>query len=397
MSSRASKTRFPAFSVPSGLPQFVPVQAVILAAELLLAIPVGWLLTRIWQGGIVWIMGGAVSGVLVLYAAQWFYTYTAKPNATARKLGQALVGMAIGFCIVHSNLVAIAPDLPIFTLLTLFLLLSGMAIGYLYSRFSQTNLLTALLATVPGGVSIMSSLAAEYGKNVALVALVQIIRVTMVIVLIPLLARASVESVSIAPPAFDFAHLIHWQIADLSYLAFALGLTTLTTLLLTRWKVPAAPFVAGLIVGVGFNAGLNALTSPLDMLPAIDFTPPPLVSLLGQILLGVTIGEYWGNKPKVSRNAILYALVSVGLTLLAGLLATGLAMQLTGWDWLTCLLITAPGGAPEMILVALSLNHNVELVTAGHLVRLLAINASLPLWVYVFRTLDRRLTPVSSQ
>jgi uncharacterized protein len=62
-----------------------------------------------------------------------------------------------------------------------------------------------------------------------------------------------------------------------------------------------------------------------------------------------------------------------------------LASSLTNWDWLTCLLVTAPGGSAEMILVALSLNHNVEIVTAGHLIRLLAINCSLPLWVFLFR------------
>jgi uncharacterized membrane protein AbrB (regulator of aidB expression) len=78
------------------------------------------------------------------------------------------------------------------------------------------------------------------------------------------------------------------------------------------------------------------------------------------------------------------------MTLTAGFLDALLAMQLTQWDWLTCMLVTAPGGAPEMILVALSLNHQVETVTAGHLVRLMVINASLPLWV-LFRRLDRRL------
>jgi hypothetical protein len=83
--------------------------------------------------------------------------------------------------------------------------------------------------------------------------------------------------------------------------------------------------------------------------------------------------------------------MSVGMTLVAGGLATILAMELTSWDWLTCLLVTAPGGSAEMILVALTLHHNVEIVTAGHLVRLIAINSSLPIWVYLFRRLDNQL------
>ena len=87
----------------------------------------------------------------------------------------------------------------------------------------------------------------------------------------------------------------------------------------------------------------------------------------------------------------MYALIPVAMTIGAGFIAAVIALVLTPWDWLTCMLVTAPGGAPEMILVSLALEHNVEIVTAGHLVRLMAINGSLPIWVLLFRHLDRRL------
>lgn len=76
------------------------------------------------------------------------------------------------------------------------------------------------------------------------------------------------------------------------------------------------------------------------------------------------------------------------MTLIVGAIAAILAMKLTTWDWLTCLLVTAPGGSAEMILVALTLNHHVEIVTTGHIVRLIAINSSLPLWLFLFRRFD---------
>jgi uncharacterized membrane protein AbrB (regulator of aidB expression) len=64
-------------------------------------------------------------------------------------------------------------------------------------------------------------------------------------------------------------------------------------------------------------------------------------------------------------------------------------MFLTHWDWLTCLLMAAPGGSPEMILIALVLNHNVETITAAHLVRLLAINIYLPLLIWALEKYGR--------
>ncbi len=37
-----------------------------------------------------------------------------------------------------------------------------------------------------------------------------------------------------------------------------------------------------------------------------------------------------------------------------------------------------------MILVALALNHNPEIVTLAHSVRLMALNLFLPLWIFYF-------------
>jgi len=152
-------------------------------------------------------------------------------------------------------------------------------------------------------------------------------------------------------------------------------------------KIPAGEFFGAIVAGIAFNPLLDSLPFIGD----INFTLPPLVNIVGQMLLGITIGEYWGDKPTFGKRSIVYALMSVGMTLVAGGLATILAMELTSWDWLTCLLVTAPGGSAEMILVALTLHHNVEIVTAGHLVRLIAINSSLPIWVYLFRRLDNQL------
>jgi len=121
-----------------------------------------------------------------------------------------------------------------------------------------------------------------------------------------------------------------------------------------------------------------------------DFSLPPLFNLVGQILLGITIGEYWGMNPNLSRATVARATVPVMITFVAGLLLAGIARLVTSWDWLTCLLVTAPGGSPEMIWIALSLNHDVEIVTAGHLLRLVAINALLPAMIVIGQYFEQR-------
>ncbi|MCP6759127.1 MAG: AbrB family transcriptional regulator [Fischerella sp. CENA71] len=355
-------------------------QLIILSLELLLAIPFGLALSHFNFGGIAWIFGGIISGALVFQTCRVFYNYSPKPNRAARQVGMMLVGITIGASNAHANLANITPGVPVFVFLTLFLMICGGCIGYIYSRLSKTNLLTSMLATVPGGVGVMSAIAADYNKNVTLVALVQALRVTSVVFLIPLIARVTNHTSN--QPQISPTN----QPYSLELLLLVLFISTLAVYIAKFLKVPAAPFFASLLVGITFNPILNYLPLGSD----IYFTPPLLIKLLGQMLLGITIGEYWGEKPTFQKRTIGYALISVAMTLAAGVAATLLAMQLTSWDWLTCLLVTAPGGAAEIILVALTLDHNVEIVTAGHVIRLIAINSFLPIWLFLFRYFENK-------
>ncbi|BAT54809.1 Putative ammonia monooxygenase [Nostoc sp. NIES-3756] len=363
--------------------QLIFKQLTILCLEMLAALPLGWGLTKLHFGGISWIFGGIAAGTAILQGCRIFYNYSPKPNRTARKVGMGLVGLTVGASNANSNIMSLAAGVPIFIFLTLFLLLCGVGIGYLYSRLTKTNILTAMLATVPGGVGVMSSIAADYNRNVTLVALVQAIRVTSVVLLIPFIARTSVGN-SWMPPLPIKGVLIDFAPLQLELLAVVLLLTGIIVYLAIVLNIPAGDFFGALVLGATFNSLLHYLPFASD----IQFHPPLLVNIIGQMLLGITIGEYWGEKPNFGKRTVGYALMSVAMTLVAGAIAAIIATQLTSWDWLTCLLVTAPGGSAEMILVSLALHHNVEVVTAGHLIRLIAINSSLPLWLFLFRRLD---------
>ncbi|MBE9227933.1 AbrB family transcriptional regulator [Phormidium sp. LEGE 05292] len=359
---------------------------VTLGVELLLSLPLGFAFGKIFPiGGIAWIFGGIAAGALTIYTSR-FTKWEIKPHPIARKIGQALVGTTIGFSITNGNLEAVYSELPTFLFLTLFIMITGVFTGWFFSKVSRTNIFTAMLATTPGGVGIMSSFAAEYNKDVSLVSLVQVIRVTSVVIIIPILARSLANSNGTSVSSF-IKNLFPTDTLSLLLLIILLICTFLVVQLAKKWQIPTPFFFGALLVGISFSYCLNLV----PFLDEINFTPPYLVNLIGQALLGISIGESWGNNPKIKKRTIFYALIPVSLTIVAGFIAAGFATLLTPWDWLTCMLVTAPGGAAEMILVALSLNHNVEVVTAGHLIRLIALNASLPLWLLFFRYLEERV------
>ena len=235
----------------------------------------------------------------------------------------------------------------------------------------------------------MAAIAADYNKNVTQVALVQVIRVTSVVLLIPMVARILTDDYINSPQIIQPAEFINFTPSYFGLFLLVSVLSLLAVYIAISCKIPAAHFFAALLVGITFNPVINSLHLATGI---THFTFPPIIRVIGQTLLGITIGEYWGEKPDFRKRTIAYALMSTAMTLFAGAIAAYFAMQLTSWDWLTCMLVTAPGGSAEMILVALTLNHDVEVVTVGHLVRLIAINSSLPIWVFLFRRLDGQLS-----
>jgi len=365
----------------------------LIALEIVFALFAGLGLIAIGTGEGSWILGGIAAGAFVIYSYRSRYHGSVEPNRNARKLGQMLTGLTVGCSVQINDLTALPSQLPVFLLLTAFLILSSGAIGYLYSRLEKTDLLTALLANVPGNIGIMSSVAADYGRNASLVSLIQLLRFTSVTLIVPAIANISNSHDVGATLNRLGKDLLAFNPTYLGLLGLLLSMTLLAVKIGTRLKVPVANFFCAILVGILFNQFAGQFLPA----PYADFNLPLSFKVMGQVLLGITIGEFWGISAIPSRLTVAYASIPVGLMLLVGLISAAIAKLTMPWDWLTCLLVTAPGGSPEMIWIALALNHDVEIVTTGHLVRLLTINLLLPALVSLGCYLENHLTRVESR
>jgi uncharacterized protein len=355
-------------------------QLAVLGLDFLIAIPLD-LVFRPIVGSIHWLLSGLVAGAIVLYGYRQLYSSVPPASKEIRQIGLGLIGLAVGFSINADSLIGVLGQIPVFVAISLILLASCTLIGYIYARISGINLLTALLATIPGNLLLVTSIAADYDRNPALVSLVQLIRYTSVILLIPFIAKVSTTAASVSRSA---RHVFTLTPLSLGLLLLVGLLTGLSVYIAYRLKIMAAPYFGALVAGIAFNPLMQSLS-----IAPTDFHLPLIVNILGQLLLGISIGEYWGNKPALSQRTVAYALISVLLTIFVGFALASLVMLVTGWDWLTCVLVAAPGGAAELVLVALTLNHHVEIVTAGQVIRLIAINCALPIWFALVRRLDQ--------
>ncbi len=357
----------------------------IFATEGLVAIAIGFGLTALGLGSAAWILGGIGAGALVFYGYRMSGNSPIQPNRKARKVGQIIIGLTIGLSLQQSNLTLFSSHWLFLLGLPLFLLVSGGLIGGIYAQIEKTDLLTAMLATSPGNIGVMASIAADYSKSASLVSLVQLMRFTSVILVMPMIVNGAIAHSTHSSFKELLSPLLTLQISQLPLSCLILAVASLAVYLGGKLKIPVAGFFCAIAIGLAFDI-LPLLFPPLA---SFDFRLPPLFSVVGQVLLGITIGEYWGINPRLKGSTVANAVIPVSLMFGVTFLAAAGARLLTSWDWLTCLLIAAPGGSPEMIWIALTLNHNVEIVTAGHLIRLLIINLSLPGLISVACYLDR--------
>lgn len=351
--------------------------------EFSLAIAVGGGLVVAGFSRTSWLFGAIASGVLWVSGYRWRWQKPIAVSLSLRQVGQTFVGLAVGAKVAQSDWWSLSAWIPLFLMLTLFILAGCMGISYLYARSAKADLTTTMLATFPGIAYIITVVAAETGRDVSLVAITQVLRLTTIVLGIPMLARFAFR-VTLPEPAIATYFGLPADGTSWVLLGIALVLCSLSAKGSEVLRVPAPSFFGAIIAGLVFNLLLNFWQ------PSLSFQPPAILRLFGQIALGIVIGEYFAVQPILAVGVYVRAAIAVGLTLAVGGLAAVLAKIFSPWSWLTCILLTSPGGASEMVLLALAFERDVEIVSTSHLLRLILLNSTIPLWMALFRRIERR-------
>jgi len=102
-----------------------------------------------------------------------------------------IIGLGVGASINRATLVRFRPYARAGTLMTAFLIISGLLMGALLSALTEIDLLTAVLGCAPGGATALISLSGELGADAQLVAAMHVTRMVILMVLLPVLIRAA--------------------------------------------------------------------------------------------------------------------------------------------------------------------------------------------------------------
>jgi len=264
------------------------------------------------------------------------------------------------------------------SLVALVLCVAGSAFlvqAYLH-RFGGQSRVTAMFSAMPGGVVEMVEIGRATGGDEKAIILAHVWRIILVIAAI----------------AFWFRLVLGYEVDGMMPLSsgpsgpmdlLILGIcAALGSVLGLGLKLPAPTFV-----------GPMALSAAAHMTGLTHSSPPLVLVILAQIVLGVIVGcRFKGSQTSDVYRALKLAVVSTAIMIAVAASIASAVHLITGHSTAQLLLAYAPGGLNEMSLVSLAIQEDVAFVATHHLFRIVAL---LTLAGTVFAKIAKSLSDIS--
>jgi uncharacterized protein len=239
------------------------------------------------------------------------------------------------------------------------------------TRLHGWNTLTAIFASVPGGLAQVMALAAEERRNCDMrgVAIVQSLRVMILTVVVPAGLSLAGRAGAVRRPASPIT------VAD-APVAFAI-------------EVGAASVLALLLLRLGFRGGVFfgalAVSAVLHGGGFIEVTMPPWLTTAGMVGLGTLSGGRFSGMPFRLLLGYLGAALGAFAVSVAVAAAIGVAVTLAvPLPVAEVIVAYAPGAVDAMMILALALNLDPVFVGAHHLARVFVVSLALPILAHYF-------------
>ncbi|CAI6069371.1 AbrB family transcriptional regulator [Cohnella sp. JJ-181] len=303
---------------------------------------------------------------------------------SVRNAGMIVVGYTIGLSLTGAALREMGGQLPTMMLMTALLLLLCAGLAAAVAKLSGISYLTALMGSIPGGLTQVLALAEETkGVNLTVVTIIQVVRLMLIVVCIPLLifspifgfhASAASDAANMAAAHADWSGL--WPNLPV-YAAVCIA----CALLGHKIRFPTA-FLLAPALGAALLQGAG-VTGPALPSPFID---------AAQLTIGAYVGLLLkpGGLERKLRTVSLAVMSGIGLLACA----IGLSLLLTKLHPLslpTALLSLAPGGMDQMGIVAHEIGADLPSVAGYQLFRTFFIFFAVPpLLKAIIRLASRR-------
>jgi len=230
--------------------------------------------------------------------------------------------------------------------------------GYLLLRkVFKVNGTTALLCSIPGGMTEMSMMSERPGCDQIQVATTHLFRVGLAVLTMPLVIAA----------------LYHIEISrdpsEGTYLSMSI----------IDWGFFILCVMSGALLERRFNLQASVILIPFGLCAALhlsgitDFTVPRYIVDLAQLFIGLNLGSKFGNLTRSSMKRVATTALAVVSSQIAIAIGLGLcASAVLSGDPITYIISYSPGGLAEMSIIAVAMHLEAAFVALNHLFRLTA-------------------------
>lgn len=250
-------------------------------------------------------------------------------------------------------------------------------LGYPYFRlFPGFDRVTAFLAAVPGGFQTMVAIGEDCKCDLRRLSIVHSTRILVIVVLVPLWIQFS--------GSIDLSRTIPGT-ESLSALTLQDVLILVACGIVGDWAGRRAGISGAAIIGPMLANGT------LHIFGLVETRLPLELVNAAQLVIGVHIGcQFLGLTLRDIATTVSVAFGYALVLLIGAALFTALVVWVTGINEYAVALAYAPGGQPEMNLIALVLNFDPAYVALHHLLRVMVIVVGAQFIISRFLTTNER-------
>ena len=240
-------------------------------------------------------------------------------------------------------------------------------------KFSGYSKKASIFSAAPGALGPLMILAENEKTDLSQVATSHLIRLIIIITVIPFIIISNTNSEILTLDQFNYLEQNHFDLVLLLIASFFF------IFIFDKIKIPAA-----LLSGTLFASGLLQITD------IATYKLPNETINFCLLILGSSVGCRFAEKTvKEIANNSLHSFVATTILVILGLVAAYVATFFVDTNILTLILSFCPGGIYEVAVVAIAFDLDPDFVAFHHIIRLLLILFTVPLFLRVLEKVKK--------
>ena len=240
-------------------------------------------------------------------------------------------------------------------------------------KFSGYSKKASIFSAAPGALGPLMILAENEKTDLSQVATSHLIRLIIIITVIPFIIISNTNSEILTLDQFNYLEQNHFDLVLLLIASFFF------IFIFDKIKIPAA-----LLSGTLFASGLLQITD------IATYKLPNETINFCLLILGSSVGCRFAEKTvKEIANNSLHSVVATTILVILGLVAAYVATFFVDTNILTLILSFCPGGIYEVAVVAIAFDLDPDFVAFHHIIRLLFILFTVPLFLRVLEKVKK--------